>query len=64
MKLLTKLVLSIVITSVVGLTIAFFIVNTFVRNAVYYNIIESTQHNMTIYANALDAWFVNVMAYT
>ena len=59
MRLSTKLVLSIVITSIVGLTIAFFVINTFVRNAVHYNIIESTQHNMTIHANELDSWFVN-----
>ena len=59
MKLSIKLGLSIVITSIVGLTIAFFAINTFVRNAVHYNIIESIQHNMTVHANELDAWFVN-----
>ncbi|MCL2398551.1 MAG: methyl-accepting chemotaxis protein [Defluviitaleaceae bacterium] len=64
MKLLTKLVLSIFITSVVGLTIAFLVFNTFVRNAVHNNIIESTQHNMTIYANELDSWFVNSLYIT
>ncbi|MCL2702015.1 MAG: SpoIIE family protein phosphatase [Defluviitaleaceae bacterium] len=64
MKLSTKLVLSIVITSLAGLTAAFFVVNTFVRNAVYYNIIESTQHNMTIHANELNQWFENSMYIT
>ena len=59
MRLSIKLGLSIVITSVVGLTIAFFVINTFVRDAVHYNIIESTQHHMTIHANELDSWFVN-----
>ena len=52
------------ITSVVGLTIAFFVFNTFVHNAVHGRIIESTQHNMTIYANELDAWFVNSLYIT
>lgn len=64
MRLSAKLVLSIVITSVVGLIITFFVVNTFVRNVVYYNIIESTQHNMTIHANQLDDWFVNSLYIT
>lgn len=64
MKLSTKLVLSIVIMSVVGLTVTFFVVNTFVRDVVHYNIIESTQHQMTVHANELDAWFVNSLYLT
>ncbi|MCL1883416.1 MAG: SpoIIE family protein phosphatase [Defluviitaleaceae bacterium] len=59
MKLSTKLILSILVTSVVGLTVTFFVVNTIVRDAVHYNIIESTGHNMTVHANNLDSWFVN-----
>ena len=64
MRLSTKLVLSIVVTSFVGLTIAFFVVNTYVRSAVNDNIIESIRYNMTVHANELDAWFVNSLYLT
>ena len=57
MKLSTKLTISILATSAIGLIAAFVIANTFVRDVVYNNVLEATQRNMTIYANELDSWF-------
>ena len=58
-KLSKKLMLGVIATSLAGLIIAFFMVNTIVRNSIYGNIIDAAQSNMTIYANELDAWFAN-----
>ncbi|MCL1863801.1 MAG: SpoIIE family protein phosphatase [Defluviitaleaceae bacterium] len=64
MKLSTRLVMSIIATSVIGLLVAFIVVNSFVRNAVLDNILESVQNNMTVYASELDSWFVNNLIVT
>ncbi|MCL2222199.1 MAG: methyl-accepting chemotaxis protein [Oscillospiraceae bacterium] len=45
--------------SVIGLAATFIIVNTFVRNEVYSNIITSVQNNMTTYTAEVDGWFTN-----
>jgi len=58
-KLSQQLILRIALFSILGLVVAFLVVNIFVRNAVYNNIIDSAQSNMTIYATELDGWFTN-----
>ena len=54
-----KLTLKVTLLSLLGLVIAFFVVNTFVRNELYNNIIASSQNNMIIYATELNSWFTN-----
>ena len=57
MKLSHKLVLGMALFSVLGLAVAFAVVNTLVRNIVYDNVIESTRRDRVIQAQQLDAWF-------
>ena len=59
LRLSHKLILGMTLFSVLGLVVAFVIVNVFVRNEVYNNIIASAQNNMIIYATELDGWFQN-----
>jgi methyl-accepting chemotaxis protein len=56
LKLSFKLVLGIVVFSVLGLGVAFVIVNTMVRDTIYGNIIGISQRDKTIYAEQIDAW--------
>ncbi|MCL1997255.1 MAG: methyl-accepting chemotaxis protein [Turicibacter sp.] len=58
-RLSVKLMLSIVVVSVLGLVVAFFVVNAFVRPMIYDNILQSAENEMIIHANELDSWFVN-----
>lgn len=60
-KLSTKIIAGICLIAVTGLVVAFFVVNTFVRNPIYDVVIDGTQSNMTIYANELDSWFENII---
>jgi hypothetical protein len=56
-KLSSKLIIRIFLISVIGLIISFVIINYFVRNAIYENIINTQRSEMTVYANEIDAWF-------
>jgi len=58
-KLSHKLILSMALFSLLGLMMAFLVVNLFIRDGIYDNVLSSVQNRMTVYATELDGWFTN-----
>ncbi|MCL2855646.1 MAG: methyl-accepting chemotaxis protein [Defluviitaleaceae bacterium] len=56
-KLSHKLLLGIAIISLLGVALAFVVVNTIVRSIVHETVIEMEQNELTAYALEIDAWF-------